>query len=468
MNDSRILRWLMTTLLLMSVAILAGCGLGLNRSSSGDTGGSTGGTPTGGTPPGSTGGNTNGIKSVNHIIYLIQENRSFDHYFAKLNDYRISQGLSASVDVLPPGVTNPSAPNYVPVGSFHLKTMCIENTSAAWVVSHQNFNLFSISSDTPTMDGFAWSAAGEAAVENESDRAGVRAMGYYDQNDLPYYYFMATQFATSDRWFSPAPTETEPSKMYIVAATSAGHAHRPSAPVNVPTIFSLLDAASITWKIYYENSPTDAILNYFQPYASQHQSNFVPISQYFTDVKNGTLPQVAMIEAGFGSQDEHPGLGNSIQGGASVVAGILNALMTSPSWTDSVFIMTYDENGGLYDHVPPPTNVPSPDGIKPIDLFTKAADGYDDPPGDFTRYGFRVPMLVVSPFTKKNYVSHTITDSTAILKFIETRFSLPALTKRDAAASDMTDFFDWQGKPWATPPTPPAQPTNGPCYDGLP
>ena len=91
-----------------------------------------------------------------------------------------------------------------------------------------------------------------------------------------------------------------------------------------------------------------------------------------------------------------------------------------------------------------------------------------DPPGDFNRTGFRLPMIVVSPFSKKNYVSHTPADNTAILKFIETRFGLPNLTKRDAAQMDMGEFFDFTAIPWATPPTVPAQPTNGACYDGLP
>jgi phospholipase C len=194
----------------------------------------------------------------------------------------------------------------------------------------------------------------------------------------------------------------------------------------------------------------------------------VPIAQYYTDVQNGTLPAVAMIEPAFGSADEHPGLGNNIQVGAADVAKIINALMQSPSWKDSVFILTYDENGGMYDHVPPPVGVPNPDGIKPVDLYTAAQNGYDDPPGDFNRYGFRVPNMVISPYTKPGYVSHLVTDSTAILRFIETRFGLPNLTQRDAVASDMTDFFDWSNPKWMTPPSPPAQPTNGPCYDGLP
>ena len=137
--------------------------------------------------------------------------------------------------------------------------------------------------------------------------------------------------------------------------------------------------------------------------------------------------------------------------------------MSIPSWSNSVFILTYDEGGGLYDHVPPLATV-SPDGIRPSDL--QPGDICTTGTGancDFTFTGYRVPLLVISPFTRRNYVSHTPTDYTAILKFIETRFGLSALTNRDAAQMDMTEFFDFQGVPWATPPSPPAQATNGVC-----
>jgi phospholipase C len=129
--------------------------------------------------------------------------------------------------------------------------------------------------------------------------------------------------------------------------------------------------------------------------------------------------------------------------------------MQSTSWKDSAFILAYDEGGGLYDHVLPQPAV-NPDNIPP-NL------GPGNRPDDYSRTGFRIPMIVVSPFAKKGFVSHTVMDSTAILKFIETRFSLPNLTQRDAAQPDMTEFFDFVGVPNAVAPTPPAQPTNGPC-----
>jgi phospholipase C len=143
--------------------------------------------------------------------------------------------------------------------------------------------------------------------------------------------------------------------------------------------------------------------------------------------------------------------------------------MQSSSWMDSVFLLTFDEPGGFYDHVSPQPTV-SPDGIKPVDLLPgDICTTTTGPTCDFTYTGYRLPLIVISPYAKKHYVSHTVADTTAILKLIETRFNLPALTKRDAAQMDMTEFFDFSAPPWMTPPTPPAQATNGACYaDHLP
>jgi phospholipase C len=206
-----------------------------------------------------------------------------------------------------------------------------------------------------------------------------------------------------------------------------------------------------------------------QTIVSKYPQNIAPISQYFTDLQNGTLPQVAQIEPptdeGF---DEHPTVDDTslsnIQSGAQFVQSLISALMKSSSWKDSAFILTFDEGGGFYDHVAPQPAV-SPDGIKPVDLMANdICTSGTGPLCDFTYTGYRVPLLVVSPFSKKNYVDHTVADATAILKLIETRFSLPALTKRDAAQPDMTAFFNFTSPPWVNPPSPPAQNTSGPCY----
>ncbi len=401
--------------------------------------------------------------AINHIVFMAQENRSFDEYFGQLNQYRAAQGAPQDVDGLPAtGVSNISWTSYsqpggtpIMVSPVHMISMCSEDMTPSWLETHYDYNLYAPSSDVFRGDGFAAMAGGYSAHNGGNDVLGQRALGYYTDQDLPWYYFMATQFATSDRWFAPAPTRTQPNRMYLLAATSQGYAYPPTAPLTAKTIFQLLQENGISWKVY-ETNPGGTYMNYFSTFTQAHPANFVSADQYFADVQNGTLPQVALIESGYESgQDEHPL--NSVQVGAAYAAKIVNALMNSPSWKDSAFILTYDEPGGFYDHVQPMATV-NPDGIPPKDLSSS------DPPGDFTRSGFRIPLLVISPYTRKAYVSHTPADSTAILKFIEARFGLGSLTKRDAMQFDMTEFFDFANPPWMTPPTPPAQPTNGPCY----
>lgn len=429
-------------------------------------------------PPVNPGGD---IKSVNHIIFMAQENRSFDTYFGQLPAYWAANGYPAQqFDGLPANASNPSFDGTSQVAAYHVATECVQNMSPSWNESHVDWNRNDPTSSTATMDGFVYNAASYAmhAPADEApiyDLLGIRSMGYYDSSDLNYYYFMASNFATSDRWFSPALDRTQINRAYLLAATSHGYAYpsgtdsADNAPLPNITIFDALTQAGITWKVYVTDmgangTEPSTYLTMFAGYAPPNPlpANVVPATQFLTDAQNGTLPQVAMIEGGYNSGlDEHPK--NNVQVGAQYVESLINGLMTSPSWKDSVFILTYDEAGGLYDHVPPQPAA-NPDGIAPVDLLPN--DICTTPGGsncDFNYTGFRVPLLVVSPFTKKNYVSHTITDYTAILKFIETRFNISPLTQRDAVQIDMTEFFDFQGVPWATPPTPPAQATGGVC-----
>jgi phospholipase C len=414
------------------------------------------------------------LSSINHIILFMQENRSFDHYFGQLNVYRAANGLPQDVDTWGPSKTpaGVATAGYDPatgqpgpmIAAFHMKSVCSENLSPSWNESHRIMNFKNPNSNGPDpMDGAAYVEGKFAFDAGLTDVTGRRSMGYYDATDLPFYYFMASNFATSDRWYSPVPTRTHPNRFYWMAATSQGFVTAPKQQLSAKPIFALLDQAKITWKIYVAKS---TYYSYFT-YSTTHNSNVVPLSQYFTDVANGSLPQVSYIETGVEQGevsvtgvDEHPN--NNIQIGAQFSEKLITALMQSPSWKDSVFIQTYDEGGGFYDHVSS-FPVPNPDGIQPILTAGQRQ-------ADFTKTGFRVPLMVISPFSKKNYVSHTNMDSTAALKFIETRFKLPALTARDAAMPDMTEFFDFSTStgPWATPPTPPPQPADKPCTYGVP
>lgn len=491
-----VLRKLLFPILGILTMFLAGCrGLGTNSSATSNPAGD--------------------IKQINHIIILAQENRGFDHYFGAMRQYWAANGYpDQSFDGLPqfnpasgaaplqgPAPTNPGCDPAFPypgndctidansplVESFHMVSMCEENPSPSWNESHNDWNAKDPLSSDWALDGYVWTAAYDARALGYFDVDGKRAMGYYDGSDLPYYYFLASNFGTSDQWFAPVMSRTQPNRLFMVAGTSAGHVNPPppgSPPLPNPTIFDLLQAAGISWKVYVSdldaNPPAqDSALNFFET-AGKYPANIVAGSQYFTDLKNGTLPSVAYIEPGYNAGlDEHPGVddgvpGANIQIGAQYVSTLIsgpNGLMQSSSWKDSVFILTYDEFGGFYDHVPPQPAV-SPDGIKPNDLLPGpppngpdiCASSNSAPICDFRYTGYRVPLIVISPFAKKNYVSHTVADYTAWLKLVETRFNLPSLTQRDAAQMDMTEFFDFQGVPWKTPPTPPDQPTSGPCY----
>ena len=453
-------RYLGFAALAFFLATFAGCGALSSSNSSSGNGGNGGGTP----PPG------NGqLSQLNHIVWMWQENRSFDNYFGKLNDYRTAHGQDASVDGLPADASNPSMDGTTTVAAFHYATVCSENLSPSWNAARRDINRYNPMSANSPMDGFVYSA-GRYAQDSDAQRPGayadtegLRAMGYYTDADLPYYYFMATQFATSDRFFSPILSRTPPNRIAGFAASALGVVNDipPGTSFTQQQIFGLLQNAGISWKIYETSGNT--YLGYFGSFFSKYKStNIAPISQYYTDVANGTLPQVAFIETGVetsdeggtSSLDEHPDA--NVQKGAAYVAKIINALMTSKSWKDSAFFLTYDEGGGNYDHVPPQPAV-VPDSIPPMLAPT-------DDPDTYNRTGFRVPLLVVSPFTKTGYVSHTVMDSTAILKFIEKRFNLPNLTARDAAQPDMSEFFDFTNIPNQTAPSNvPTQPTNGNC-----
>ncbi len=477
---------------------------------------------------------------INHIIFFAQENRSFDHYFGAMRRYWKNNGYpDQSFDGLPqfnpstgippllgPKPTNPGCdPNFpyqqppapfqdcvydtsAPVTSYHLITQCIENPSPFWNEAHVDWDFNNQIGTGPYQgNGFVWTAAHDARENGYNlanpyfDNDGVRALGYYTDTDLNYYYFMASNFGTSDRWFNPVMTRTNSNREYLVAATSQGYVYPIGSNSNdqnliaSPPIFQELQAAGISWKIYVNptssscNAPYQAAclvtLSYIQNFlwsqniATLYPNNIgtigIPNSDFDNDLANGTLPAVAQIEpASDAGLDEHPtnndmSLSN-IQSGAQYSAGIINSVMASQSWQDTAFLFTYDEFGGLYDHVSPQPAVP-PDSIIPSDLMV--GDECNPPGGQivdpnsnclFNYTGYRVPLIVISPYAKKNYVSHTVADLTAMLKMIETRFSVPSLTARDAAQPDMSEYFDFNNPPWVNPPSPPIQATNGACY----
>lgn len=394
--------------------------------------------------------------SIKHIIFFLQENRSFDNYFGMLGQYRVSKGLTNDIDGLDPSTMVQYDDNGVGIHPYHQVTTCAENTSPSWDPSWHAY-------DSGAMDGFITAHDDPTTIDPQYRRV----MAYYDQTDLPYYYELATQFATSDRWFSPTMSATIPNRMYLFSGTSAGHIY-PDAPPQggwpMKTIFEELQQAGISWRYYYMDN--SIFLGQFAAWNnSAIRDNVRNISEYYSILAdpnaNNLLPQVVFIErASSSGLDEHPE--NNTQQGAAVGEKIINALLSSAAWPSSVFIHTYDEFGGLYDHVSP-IAVPPPDNIAPI-LEPGKFDTNPYPNGDFAHSGFRLPVIVISPWVKPHVVSHTSRDTTSILKLIEKRFGLPPLTARDAWADDMTEFFDFTHPPaLLTPPALPDQPTSEVC-----
>jgi phospholipase C len=474
---------------------------------------------------------SNAYQSLNHIILFAQENRSLDHYFGAMLGYWSANGYGTggqTFDGLPqfnPGGIAPSVPGCNladdatgctvdpsnPISSFHFKSVCQENQSPFWNEAHNDWDLADPTGSNPSditkpaLDGFVYTAAYDARSNNFMDQNGERAMGYFDDTDLNYYYFIASSFGTSDRWFSPVMSRTELNRMYIMAATTQGYAYPINSNANdavqlsATPIFEALQNAGISWKIYVDPDGTNcsgppfdpaclithSYINMFTYYQTIVNSangtgpnllqNIVPVSQFAIDAQNNSLPQFALIEpASDAGLDEHPSdsdeYPSNVQVGAQYAEQkIINPLMTSPSWSDSALIFTYDEAGGFYDHVPPQPAAAPGDFLSPIDLQANLNDVCTGPGQlgtgicDFSWTGYRVPLIVISPYSVKNFVSHTVRDTTAVLKMVETRFGLAPLTARDAAQPDMTEFFDFVNKPWATPPTPPPQTTTGYC-----
>jgi phospholipase C len=376
---------------------------------------------------------------------------------------------------------------------FHNPSRCVQpDPDHSWISMHRevNYDQPNAARGAPRMNGFA-----------RVNRA-VQAMGFYNQEDLPFYYELAQRFAIDDRYFCAVLGPTFPNRAYLMAATSFGHVAtsdeipplRGYKPVH-GTIFDLLDRNRVSWVDYYEDVPQGASFRVLG--STLFSPHFLSLSLFLAQAAGpGQLPSVSFVDANFGAfgqasrNDEEPPA--DIQRGQAFVSRVINAVRNGPHWTDSVIFFVYDEHGGFYDHVPPPPAFP-PDPIEPgqcEDLSSPPASlqpgggalcrsnlksstdvtvaqaialcpalaanttgVYPEACARFDQYGVRVPFVAVSPFSKPHYVSHAVADHTSILAFIETAF-LPLvngqrqhLTERDRNADNLLDLFDFDGSP---------------------
>jgi phospholipase C len=360
---------------------------------------------------------------IQHIVVIMQENHSFDSYFGRLNQ---DQFYGANIDGLQPTFSNPTSSG--PLSVFHQTTACLADVDHSWNAAHHDW-------DFGKNDGFARTA-------------GRAAMGYFDQTQIPYYYGLANQFATADRYFCDVLGPTFPNRDFLYAGTAFGHIGNDfTETFYQKTVFDLMDQYGISWK-YYVGGGTAGYLKRF--YSVYHNDNYVKIqtlASFKTDLAANTLPEVVFMDSDPETgQDEHPSA--DIQYGQAWVSSMISALMHSSAWKTSAVFFAYDENGGYFDHVPPPAAC-VPDSIKPVLSSTSV-------PGAYDRYGFRVPFVLVSPYAKRHYVSHNTYSHSSILKYIENKFNLPSLSYRDANSDGMTDLFDYANPDFSIPTLPAA------------
>ncbi len=407
-----------STLAGMAGAALAACGESSSSPTTSRATSTTAGRVRGvGVPPNpAVAVGTDQLPEIDHIVVVMMENHSFDNVLGALGRGDVLRRTAEGV----PDATNPDGHGHL-VRSFHMPTPCQLDgkPSQSWNASHTQYA-------GGTNQGFVVSDSGPVA------------MGYWTKEDMPFTNSLAATFPLADRYFSSVLAQTYPNRRYLLAGTSLGLV-ADTLPEPLPpngTILEALNRHGISWKDYYSTLPTawSFVALATQPAIS---AGLAHIDSFYTDAAAGTLPSFSIVDPDFGKQsEENP---QDIQYGDAFLAKVVDAVMSGPKWSKTLLVWTYDEHGGYYDHVPPPAAVP-PDDVPPMLAPT-------DIPGSFDRFGFRVPAGVVSPYARRDHVSHTVYDHTSILRLVETKWNLPALTRRDAGANDLLDMVDFTAAP---------------------
>jgi phospholipase C len=369
-----------------------------------------------------------------HVVVVMMENRSFDHFFGWLPgangrqaglSYKDSAGVSHPTHSLPPdyqgcGFLDPGHSYSDGRAQFH----------------------------NGACDGFLFDGSDSDPANGKPNQANdIFAIGYYGQNDLPFLGAAGPAFTILDNYFCGIMAETYPNRFYMHAAQTDRLMNN-STTSTLPTIWDRLQEKGLSGRYYFSDLPFLAL------WGTKYASISKPFAQFLADAQAGTLPNVAFIDPRFEdegsgtSQDDHPHA--DIRNGEVFLNQIYNAVRSSPNWSKTVLIINFDEWGGFYDHVPPPT--------APIPPASAAAGDTDG------RLGFRVPCMVISPYARRNFVAHGQYDHTSILRMIEWRFGLPPLTVRDQTATNLAEVLNL-GTPDVSAPAfnVPSGPFGSPC-----
>jgi len=393
--------------------------------------------------------NGSGLASVNSVVVLMLENRSFDHMLGFLYPGNVSPS-GQPFDGLTGTESNPGSSGQ-PVTVFKIEP----TTPSAYFMPGAdpgegymatNDQLYG-SNNGPASSGQAATCQGYVAnyaytlgwQSKESGWPIVAGtvegdiMGCFTPQTLPVLSALAAGYAVCDQWFASVPTETMPNRAFACAATSQGHMDDKTHTFSSPTIFGLLDAAGLGWAVYgYDAEPLTK--NTYTQISSAPASHFGKFTDFQAAAAAGTLPPYTFLEPSWSSSgnSQHPNYDVAL--GEQLIHDVYEALRAGPGWPGTLLVITYDEHGGCYDHVPPPWGAVPPDSDAGEFSF-----GFD-------RFGVRVPTVLVSPLIAPGTVyrvpaGSTPLDHTSVLKTVEQRWNLPALTARDAAAPGFGDVL---------------------------
>jgi phospholipase C len=363
-----------------------------------------------------------GALPIKHVIVVMKENRSFDHIFGGL------RALQPDAEVFPADFTNPDKSGAA-VAPAHLANTCV-----GWDPDHQ-WTAMHAQIDGGKMDGYVKSAASTTGSD------GHFALGYYQQADLPFYYWLASTYALADHYLASVRSGTFPNRDYLLLGTSDKVQSTQFfvwPDPALPTIFDELDQAGVTWGVYGDDHALEETLN--NPAKNWEKSKpWRSVQTLLDQLASGDLPSVVFVDGTEDVEDEHPTA--DLQIGEAWTKRLYDAAVASPVWSSTAILFTYDEAGGFFDHVPPPDDA----------CLARPADAM------FHELGTRVPMIAISPWARRHYVSHARKEHASITRFIEALFDLPALTARDANADALLDMFDFG----CAPPPVDAAPASG-------
>src|SRR6266702_500654 len=442
------------------------------------------------------------LPQIRHIAVLMMENHSYDNYLGMLQGRGEGFPMNRGGQ---PEVFNRGADGEI-IRAFRLPSPVQRHgvPSQSWHASHLQWG-------EGRNDGFVISAqtvqseakAGTAADVDSASEAAAVGMGYWSEDDLPFYYGLARTFPLADHWFSSCLGPTFPNRRFLIAGTANGLVDDlPLHLLDYPpagTILDMLSRHEISWINYHPVSgdrsrfrrlahhkrrmarrrlgwlsegfrdagdvKKDIVFtaDLFPLGIGRHMLHVRGMDTFFDDAKNGTLPAFSIVDPSFEDfSEENP---QDIAKGESFAAEVINGVMHGKGWPGTLLIWTYDEHGGYYDHVPPPEAVP-PDGVEGqcmaqrpgwLSLLHRllvprmAEDAEDDEDGRgplrYDRYGMRVPAVIVSPYARPDYVLSDVLDHTSVLKLVEEKWNLPSLTRRDTAALSPLGALDLTGPP---------------------